>query len=87
MKINKDFIITKIDGANVVVPNNSDISFDAIMTLNDTGVFLFEMLKNDCTREELVKAMLQEYDISEDIAAKDIDEFLAKLEKLGILNV
>ena len=57
-----------------------------MMNLNETGAFLWEKLENDTTKEELLKAMLDEYEVPEDIAKKDIDNFITKLKDGNLLE-
>ena len=62
------------------------MDFNGMMNLNETGAFLWEKLENDTTKEELLKAMLDEYEVTEDIAKKDIDNFITKLKDGNLLE-
>ena len=42
--------------------------------------------ENDTTKEDLLKAMLDEYEVTEDIAKKDIDNFITKLKDGNLLE-
>ena len=44
------------------------------------------MLQQDVTQEDLVKGILDEYDVEENVAREDIQEFLDILIKGGILT-
>ncbi len=86
MKIAEGFVLKNIAGTNVVVPlGNNTVSFKAIITLNETGAFLWQQLENDLTEEELLKAMLSEYAVDEAIAKADIAEFIDNLKKANLL--
>ncbi len=86
MKIAEGFLLKSIAGTNVVVPTGSNtVSFGNVITLNETGVFLFELLENDTTEENLVASMLKEYDIDEATAKADVAEFVGKLKEAGLL--
>lgn len=86
MKIAEGFLLKSIAGANVVVPTGSNtVSFGNVITLNETGVFLFELLGKDTTEENLVASMLKEFDIDEATAKADVAEFVGKLKKSGLL--
>ena len=86
MKLKDGFLLRKVAGKNIVVSVASDINFNGMITLNETGVFYWEKLKNQITKEELLAEILKEYDVSEDEAAKDLDEFLLKLSEVEILE-
>ena len=86
MKIAEGFLLKSIAGTNVVVPTGSNtVSFDNIISLNETGVFLWEILENDTTEENLVNSMLEEFDIDEATAKADVAEFVGKLKEAGLL--
>ncbi|MBO5746146.1 MAG: PqqD family protein [Clostridia bacterium] len=87
MKIKNDFVLKTIAGTNVVVPLGSNtVSFRAIITLNESGAFLWQSLENDITKEQLLQLMLKEYDIDRETALSDIEEFLNKLREAELLD-
>ena len=57
-----------------------------MLTLNDTGVFFWEILKNDTNREEMLAKILEEYDVLEHIALADSEELLASWLSVGIVE-
>ena len=86
MKIKDGFILKEVAGENVVIPTGSNlVDFNAMMTLNETGVFLWQRLEQDTTIDKLVDAVCAEYDIDRDIAIQDIKEFVQSLEANGII--
>ena len=87
MKIAEGFVLKNIAGTNVVVPlGDNTVSFKAIITLNDTGAFLWQQLETEKNAEELLKAMLSEYAVDENIAKADIAEFIDNLKKANLLK-
>lgn len=87
MKINNNFILKEIADSYMVVPvGNELIDLNAMITLNESGAFLWKLLLNDSTEYELVTAMLKEYDIDINTATEDIREFVANLRKIGALD-
>ena len=87
MKIKEGFIVRSVAGSNVVVPTGSArVDFNGIMTLNETGMLLWDKLTNGAEKDELLKAIVNEYDIDEATAAADIDLFLSKLEGAGLVE-
>ena len=87
MKIKDGFIVRSVAGSNVVVPTGSQtVDFNGIMTLNGTGLFLWSKLEKGAEKEELINAIVAEYDIDEVTAAADIDVFLGKLEGAGLVE-
>lgn len=87
MKIKDSFILRNVAGSNVVLPMGaSSAKFSGMLRLNETGVFLWENLKNEITEEDLVNAMLAEYNVASDEAREDVQEFLKTLRDAGVLE-
>lgn len=87
MKIKKDFILRKMNEMNLVVAvGNAIKDFNGYISLNETGCFLWEKLSEGATERQLVDALLAEYDVSEEIAAKDVKTFIDTLEKNNLLE-
>lgn len=86
MKINRDFILREIAGEYVIIPTGKTaLEYNGLITVNEIGVKLWNMLQKDVSFEDLVAGILDEYDVKEEIAREDIQEFLDKLVKGGIL--
>ncbi len=86
MKIKEGFILRKVSDAYVVVATGEAAKgFNGMITLNSSGAFLWEKLATDCdTKEKLVSALLDEYEVTEEQASKDVDIFVGKIEAAGI---
>ncbi len=86
MKIKSGFMLRKVGGQNVVVAvGAASREFNGIIKLNETGAFLWELLKEERSAEELTAALLAEYDITREIAAADVKTFIEKLEGAELL--
>lgn len=86
MKIIDGFILKNIADTNVVVPlGTNNVSFNSIISLNDTGAFLWQLLTEDTDEDALVKAMLAEYDVDEATARADVQEFVGTMQKANLL--
>ncbi len=86
MKISDGFLLKTVAGKNIVVSVGAEVNFNGMLTLNDTGVFLWNLLKSHITKEEMLKKMLEEYDVEKSIASSDIDSFIEKLREAKILE-
>ena len=62
------------------------LDFNGLITVNEVGVSLWNMLQNEVTFEELVQGILDEYDVEESVAREDVQEFLAALIDVGIIT-
>lgn len=87
MKIKDGFILRNVAGNNVVVPiGQATIDFNGMISLNDTGAFIFEQMLNEITRDELVQAVINEYGIDGELAQKDVDAFIEKIKGEGLFE-
>ena len=62
------------------------LEFNGLITVNEVGVSLWNMLQNEVTLDDLVQGILDEYDVEEEVAREDIQEFLDTLIAGGILT-
>ena len=85
MKIKDGFLLRTVAGQHVVLPGSETLELDVMITLNDTGAFLWERLQSDATEENLVQALLAEYDVDQETAAAAVASFVKKLEDDGFL--
>ena len=80
-------MLRKIGEQNVVVAvGEASRSFNGIIRLNDSGRYLWEKLQGGITEQELLQAMLNDFDIDESTARSDIAAFVAKLKEAGLLE-
>ena len=86
MKINPDFTIQQVGASFVAVPvGEASKTFHAMLHLNETGAFLWkQMAEKDCTEEELVAALLAEYEVDTDVAKRDVHALVAQMRDTGL---
>ena len=85
MKIKEGFLLREVAGQTVVLPVNDDLDLNMMITLNETGRFLWEQLQKETDEAELVSALLKEYDVDEATAASAVCAFAKKLNDNGFL--
>lgn len=87
MRISKEFALREIAGNYIVVPFGANtVSFKAMITLNKIGAFLWRQLEEEKTKEELLAALMEEYDVDSTTAKGDIVEFIEKLKAANIIR-
>lgn len=86
MKICEGYLLRSVAGKNIVVSVGSDVNFNGMLTLNDTGVFFWNLLQKETTKEDMLKAVLSEYDVDEETVVSDIDNFIKKLQDAKLLE-
>ena len=78
MIIKKELIKRQIAGETILVPVGKTI-FDS------NGLFIWDLLPEVETEEEICSAILEQYEVSAEEAAKDIADFLQQLKKKNII--
>ncbi len=87
-KIKDCFELKKVADDYVVIPRGtSAIDFSAVAVFNETGALLFEKLKEFLTSDELCGILIEKYGIEKDLADKDVNAFLKKLECENMLDI
>lgn len=86
MRASKDFIMREIAGEFILVPvGAAAMKFNGLITMNELGKYIFELLAEERTVQELAERITGEYDVSMDTAARDAVEFLQQLRDVGAL--
>ncbi len=87
MKIKPGYMLRDVAGCSVVVAVGADtMDFGGMINLNGSGAFLWKMLEQGANEEELLLAILSEYDIDEETAKRDISAFLNKIREAELLD-
>ncbi len=81
MQIKKDFTIQKVGGSYVAVAvGESSKNFHGMIRLNETGAFLWNLMaEKDCSENDLVDALLAEYDVDREIVVADVRRIVETL--------
>lgn len=69
------------EGGLVVVPRESKVQ-----VLNPVGARIYAMLDGQHSREEIVRAVTEEFEVSEEQARQDLEAFLAELDAEKMLS-
>jgi hypothetical protein len=86
MKIEKEFVLREIAGDYIIIPTGKTVlELNGLITVNEVGVTIWNMLQQNVELEDLVQGVLAEYEVDEATARADVQEFIAQLEKNHIL--
>ena len=87
MKIKDGFMLRQFGEDYIVVAVGDDAEdFNKLITLNSVGAYIYNLLNNDMTYEEIVSAVLDKYDADRKTVENDINIFLADAKKAGLIN-
>ncbi len=86
MKLKDGFALRQVGGHSLVVPVGAQtVNFNGMITLNETGAFLWQQLQQESTAEALTAALLAEYEVTAEVAAADVAAFIEKLRQAALL--
>ena len=87
MRINSDFTIQRVGDSFVAVPvGEASRHFHGMVRLNASGAFVWNLLmEKDCTKEDLVQALLDQYEVDPETARGDVERVVALLEAHKLL--
>ena len=86
MKLKDGFMLRQVAGEHVVLPVGTDVDFNGMITLNETGATLWKRLEQEAELSDLTAALLAEYEVDETTAAAAAEQFAAKLKEKGFLE-
>ena len=86
MKLNQEFVLREVAGEYIVIPlTGLGDRFNGLITLNETGAFIWKQIEQEKEQDEIVDALLEEYEVSREQAARNVGDLCAQLKKLRIL--
>ncbi len=87
MKIKEGYMLKNVSGQSIVVPvGAAAINFNGMISLNESGAFLWGAMTQDIGRDGLIERLLAEYDVEPQIAAEGVDSFLKKMREANLID-
>lgn len=86
MEVKKQLVLREIAGDYALIPvGDTVIENNGLFSLSETGARIWELLPQADGAEQLVDALLEEYDVDRETLSRDVDEFLEQLRQMEIL--
>ncbi len=86
MRIKDGFVVRKIANQYMAVPvGERTQELHGMIGLNETGAFLWELLKEEQTEESLAGRLCEEYEVTPEQALESVRQFAEKLQSEGVL--
>jgi hypothetical protein len=87
MRREADFVMQRVAGEHLLVPTGAQVmNLNGLITLNETAAFIWDLLREDQSSDELVAAVVARYYTTQETAREDVRAFLAKLGALGLIE-
>ena len=82
MKRKNDFLIQNIGGQDLLVPLGAKvIDLNGIIVLNFTGRYIWELLAENCSLDDLVEALEEHFVVDSQRARIDVQAFVSEISK------
>ena len=86
MRRNPDFLLQNVAGTRVIVPVGEAVtSFPGMITVNETGSFIWQLLETEQTIQDVADALVAQYEVTQEQAMADVEAFFAELKPTGAL--
>lgn len=90
MKIKKGFILREMaenGGVSVVVAvGEAATKLKGYLSLNESGTLIWKTLENGASFDDVVNAVLNEYDAPEELVRKDVEAVISSLRNIGAID-
>ena len=74
---NPNYIKRTIAGESLLIPIGAATQeFNGMVSMNTSGAFIWDCLQEAKTEEELIQMLMEEYDVSQEMAEADIHGYL-----------
>lgn len=86
MRLKDDFILHNTGEDFVIIATGEATkNFNGIIKLNNMGGEIVGLLTTDISEEEIIKAIVEKYEVEYEIAREDILNLLDSLRKTGVI--
>ncbi len=83
----KSIVTTKTGNEYVLVPVANNIAdMNSMYTLNETGAFIWEHIDGKNRVEDIIAAMITEYDVDYETASNDVLLFVSEMRKYLVID-
>ena len=87
MKAKQGFILRNVVDEHILMPTGDNIGkFNGTVLLNEVSAFVWEKLQNPISKDDLLRAILDEFEVEKAVASADLDALLATFNEYGIIE-
>ena len=85
MKLNDKFLIHN-DGDTKFVVSTGNTDFNGVARGNESAGFIIDCLRSDTTEDEIVTKMRQNWDVTDELARRDVRKIVGQLREIGAID-
>ena len=84
MKLKSTFITHNSGDEQLMISAGGD--FNGMVKSNSTAAEIIDYLKNETTKEKIVAAMLEKYEVEREVLEADVEKVIAALRGIGAID-
>lgn len=87
MKAKDGFVLRNVVDEYILMPvDDTILQFDGAVLLNEVSAFVWNQIQTPISKADLLKAILDEFEVEEKVAAQDLDNLLETFSGFGIIE-
>ena len=87
MNIKKGFVLRDVGGQTVVIATGeASRDFHGMVVLNGTSKEIWQGVADGLTSSEIVKRLVEKYEVDESTAADDVESIIRKMTEAGFIK-
>lgn len=87
MKAKPGFVLRNVVDEYILMPTGDNIGkFNGTILLNEVSALVWEKLQNPVSKDDLLKAILDEFEVEKAVASADLDALLSTLRGYGVIE-
>ena len=87
MKAKQGFVLRNVVDEFILMPTGDNIGkFNGTVLLNEVSAFVWEKLQNPMSRDDLLRAILDEFEVEKAVASADLNALLKTLLEYGVIE-
>ena len=88
LKPKGEYTVREIGGETILVPVRSGVAeLDSVFTLNEVGSVIWAGINQRKSFREILDSVVVRFDVLEEAALPDTEEFLAALQERGLIEI
>ena len=82
VKKNVNVVTKEVGDECIIVPLSDNIAdMDSVFTLNDTGAFFWSLIDGSKTVDQIIDAVVEEYEVDRNTVARDFSAFIEEMKE------
>ena len=86
MRTNENYVLREIDEESILIPiGEASEHLNGMIHLTPTAAFICKEVDNSNSLEEIIQKLMEKYEVTEEIAKRDVYGFLTELYKRNMV--